>query len=159
MCTWYFWIQLTTSDSSVYLLLFFLFIGLFMVYNTFSIRLRYGLQHLNRIDWGVYVKSNQSYLKWIIWVHINVDGVVSLQASAFLQRPSSPGRDHVQREHASLAAENVIRQVSQCSSHNQPRGPHHLSVPVSTRVIRESEDGVTRSLIINGFNNLIQERL
>lgn len=53
-----------------------------------------------------------------------------LQAASLLQRPTPLGGDHVQREHAALAAADAVRQVPQRAGGHQPRGPGHFGFSV-----------------------------
>lgn len=53
------------------------------------------------------------------------------QAAALFPRTSSPGRDHVQREHEALTAQDAVRQVPKCPCGDQPRGSHYLHLSVT----------------------------
>lgn len=56
------------------------------------------------------------------------------QAASLLPRPTPLGGDHVQREHAALAAADAVRQVPQRAGGDQPRGPGHFSFSVPLKM-------------------------
>lgn len=67
------------------------------------------------------------------------------QASALLPRPPPPGGDHVQREHAALAAARARGQVPQRPGGDLARGPGHCRLPGPAHVSRAEHAGTAPS--------------